>query len=65
MFGVRRSCFRQIMSRYKIYVEQPFALIYVNNLPASMAQLDARPTGDQGVAGSTPAGSAIVFRADW
>ena len=26
--------------------------------PAFMAQLDTRPTGDQEVAGSTPAGSA-------
>ena len=32
--------------------------------PASVAQLDARPTGDQEVAGSTPAGSAIFFRRD-
>ena len=29
-----------------------------------MAQLDARPTGDQEVAGSTPAGSATFFRGD-
>ena len=29
-----------------------------------MAQLDARPTGDQEVAGSTPAGSATFFRRD-
>ena len=26
-----------------------------------MAQLDARPTGDKDVAGSTPAGSATIF----
>ena len=26
-----------------------------------MAQADARPTGDQEVAGSTPAGSATLF----
>ena len=31
---------------------------------ASVAQLDARPTGDQEVAGSTPAGSATFFRGD-
>ena len=30
--------------------------------PVSGAQLDARPTGDQEVAGSTPAGSATFFR---
>ena len=29
-----------------------------------MAQLDARPTGDQEVAGSTPTGSATFFRRD-
>ena len=33
-------------------------------LPASVAQLDARPTGDQEVAGSTPAGSAKLFLGD-
>ena len=29
--------------------------------PASVAQLDARPTGDQEIAGSTPAGSPTFF----
>ena len=33
-------------------------------MPASMAQLDAHPTGDEEVAGSTPAGSATFFRGD-
>ena len=32
---------------------------------ASVAHLDAHPTGDQEVAGSTPAGSATFFRGDW
>ena len=32
--------------------------------PASVAQTDARPTGDQEVAGSRPAGSATFFRGD-
>ena len=32
--------------------------------PAFVAQLDARPTGDQDVAGLTPAGSAAFFRRD-
>ena len=32
--------------------------------PASVAQLDACPTGDQEVAGSTPAVSATFFRGD-
>ena len=30
--------------------------------PTSVAQLDARPTEDQDVAGSNPAGSATFFR---
>ena len=32
------------------------------SLPTSVAQLDARPTVDQEVAGLTPAGSATFFR---
>ena len=43
--------------------------MYINYLdiltPASMAKLDARPTGDQEVAGSTPAGSAHSFVEIW
>ena len=34
-------------------------------MPASVDQLDARPTGDQEVADSTLAGSATFFRGDW
>ena len=34
------------------------------NLPASVAQLDARLNGDQEVAGSIPATSAAFFRGD-
>ena len=33
-------------------------------LPVSMTQLDALPTGNQEVAGSTPNGSATFFRGD-
>ena len=33
-------------------------------LPDSVAQSDARPTGDHEVAGSTPAGSATFFHGD-
>ena len=33
-------------------------------MPALVAQLDAGPTGNQEVAGSTPARSAIFFRGD-
>ena len=32
--------------------------------PASVAQLDARQTGDQEVAGLTPTGLATFFRGD-
>ena len=35
-----------------------------NEGPASVAQLDARPTGDQEVAGSTPPKSATFFLGD-
>ena len=34
-------------------------------VPASVAQLDPRSTGDQEVVGLTPAGSATFFRGDW
>ena len=37
-------------------------LLYLSWQPASVDQLDARPTGDHKVAGSTPAGSATFFR---
>ena len=33
--------------------------------PALMAQLDARPTGNEDVAGLTPAGLATFFHGDW
>ena len=35
-----------------------------SNLLTSVAELDARPTGDQEVAGSTPARLATFFRGD-
>ena len=37
---------------------------YEIQIRASVAQLDAGPTGDQEVTGSTPAMSAILFRGD-
>ena len=37
---------------------------YSPAVPAYVAQLDARPTDDQEVACSNPAGSATFFRAD-
>ena len=41
-----------------------FFFFVVVFLPVSVAQLDARPIGDQEVAGSTPAGSATFFLGD-
>ena len=41
-----------------------FMLLFINK-PASMAQLDACPTGDQKAAGLTPAGSATFFCGDF
>ena len=37
---------------------------YTTMGPASVAQLDARQTGDQEVVGLTPAGSATFFHGD-
>ena len=34
-------------------------------MPATVAQLDAHPSGDQEVAGSTPAWSATFFSVGW
>ena len=39
--------------------------IFQNVVWVSVAQLDARPTEDEEVAGSTPAGSATFFHGDW
>ena len=41
-----------------------FFLMLFLILPASLAQLDAHPSGDQEVVGLTPAGSATFFRRD-
>ena len=46
----------------RIYI---YVLSYMCYVPASVAQLDAHPTGDQEVAGSTPARLATFFRWDW
>ena len=58
------------MSFKKKHYCQYFQFIQSQNInsverPASVAQLDARPTGDQEVAGPTPTGSATFFRGDW
>ena len=42
-----------------------YHLTLTDILLASVAQLDARPTGDQEVAGSTPAGLAYSFMEIW
>ena len=40
----------------------PCFILHLNNqLPASVAQLDAHPTGDQEFEGSTPTGSETFF----
>ena len=43
-----------------------FSLLHCHSLPkpASVAQLDARPTDDYEVAGSTPPGFATFIRGD-
>ena len=38
---------------------------HLSEMPASMAQLDARPTGDREVGGSISTGSATFFHGDW
>ena len=40
-------------------------ILFSGIFPASVAQLDASPTGDLEVAGLTPAGSATFFRGDY
>ena len=39
-------------------------MVLASNFKAVVAQLDAPPTGDQEVAGLTPAGSATFFHGD-
>ena len=43
---------------------EPVALLLLVCMPASVAQSDARLTGDQEVTGATPARSATFFRGD-
>ena len=47
---------RQVRHMYQVFYR-----IY----PAFVAQLEARPTSDQEVAGSTPSGSATSFLEIW
>ena len=46
---------------YMLNIHDVTTLSYILNEPASVAQLDARLTGDQEVAGSSP---ATFFRGD-
>ena len=43
---------------------RPRKILLVLHVPASVAQLDARPTGDQEVEDSIPAGSGNIFSCD-
>ena len=55
LYGVSDDCFSTFAP---IIVSRPFVrklIFYHFSVPASVAQLNARPTGDLGVAGSTPA----------
>ena len=49
---------------YVVHKQWSSAQFISSQRPALVAHLDARPTGDKEVAGSTPAGSAIFFRGD-
>ena len=61
---LRWAIMRYLVSRWAImrYLVSRCGLYHL--LPASVAQLDARPTGDQEVAGSTPTGLATFLRGD-
>ena len=49
-----------------VFTSTVFAVYPSNSvMPASVAHLDRRPTGDQEVAGSTPARLATFFYGDW
>ena len=78
-FGAKKIVPSFLLSRLsKYYRRLQIALIQSNsakktvsllnwnyyNIPASVTQLDVHPTGDQEVAGSTPAGTATFFRGD-
>ena len=54
-----KSCFME-----KIRKISPVCHTVTSLWPASVAQMDARPTGDHEVAGSIPARSATFFRGD-
>ena len=49
---------------YSVCVSFVSIYILIKSTPASVAQLDVCPTGEQEVAGSTLTGSAIFFHGD-
>ena len=53
-----------IRGSHIVYRSFPQDVLHISKEPAFVAQSDARPTGDQEVAGSSPAGSATFFRRD-
>ena len=62
-------CLLKPVSQHNYYSDKKFYIDYIcieciGHKPASVAQLDARPTGDQEVAGSTPAevGNILSWR---
>ena len=44
-----------------VYWSFPQDVLHISKEPAFVAQSDVRPTGDQEVTGSSPAGSATFF----
>ena len=53
-------CICHLVGIFSVQNISTFIVCYMY-LPALVAQLDAHPTGDQEVAGLTPAGSATFF----
>ena len=55
----------QIKGIWRVFRHSVDPGIYIDVKPSSVAQLDARPTGDQEVESSTPAGTTTFFCEDW
>ena len=47
-----------------IFLQRLLSTFFQFDKPGSMAQMNARPTGDQDVWGSNPSGQAKFFRGD-
>ena len=63
-FFVHLSAVSYESSVLSLFVPHPFFVQCFRKMLASLAQSDARPTVDQEVASSIPAGSATFFRGD-